>query len=1690
MTRKGFPAIVGSLLGRGLGRPKLLAALAVVVLIAAGGLAALVVLGGGGEKEVSAPTATPAVSGEKVSFELAPTIADSLGVDPKTEFVLTADQEVDADLVQSLLRVEPSVPLEVLAISGREFRIVPSEPLEEDRVYHLSMVQEHSAPTVLASWAFQTKSPIRIVQTLPRDQATEVPVNSGIELTFSHDGIADISGYFEISPATQGRFEVHKRVVVFVPGELKPATLYTVTVRAGLGLPGTDDVMAEDFVFQFETSDVERTGEVVRPTVLDFTRKVAEASTRETPVLSVYTSHEGELSVPISVFAYADIDALLAALEGFQGIPTWAYVTRESYLAETGSLTGVAQFDAPVERQGTYGDMFVRFPEPLPEGLYLVETELEGRRAQSWLQVTDVATYVTVTRTETLAWVNDLATKGPVAGARLELLGTGVEASTDDEGIARFDTPPEIVRTRPSGDEYYEAAYEYLETSGNLLVAAPDGRTALVPLSNVFGYGSSGYYAYGGYLPYGDLYWHHISMDRPLYLPTDTVRFWGVARRREDPPPSEELTLELTGYDYFNFFHQPVTIAQADVSTSSLGTFSGELSFSGLSPGNYLLRVRSGEQVIDTAYVDVETYTKPAYKIDVVPSRRAVFAGETVDFAINASFFEGSPVPELRLGWSAFMWDTGEDLGSGEVGTDSAGSASASVEAPYVADSYAYPNTLSFSVSPILAEEGEITGETTVSVFPAALNISASTEVQDSEGIIEGSVHHIDLSRINEGTAEDYDDYLGAPAGGVTVSGRIIEVSWEPRETGEYYDFIAKIVRKRYEYDRKERPLTDFTMTTDSDGRFRYTMPVAEEKEYEIELAVTDNAGRRATAKVSLWGEASTFNTSSGVVYLAPPGGEARYWWGGTSQYALGDEVVLEMRRGPDLLPSGDDNRYLFYQAQNGLRQYDVQGASTLRFPFAEANVPSTTVMGVWFNGVTYQEVNYEYTLRFDPAARELEIEVSPDRELYEPGDTATVEVLVTDATGQPQEGAEVNLSAVDEAIFQLQRPYEYAQDVLEALYESVSPGILRTYASHQYPVDVAQAERGGDGGPRRDFVDVAFFGSVVTDADGQASVSFDLPDNLTSWRITAQGVTADLKAGTSLKLLPVGLPFFVDVAMNSEYLVSDRPAIKLRSFGRELSSGQEVTFEVTAPSLGLTEPVTASAPAFQAARVPLPDLEEGEHEIHISGSVGDMRDSLVRKVRVVPSRLMRGEAHYYELEPGLQIEGGSDGPTRLLFSDHNRGRYYPTMRQLTWGYGDRVDQMLARDLAADLLERYFEEVEAPGEAFDGSLYQTSEGGIALFPYADDDLALSARVAALAPERFGRNGLTSYFLGIAEDPKETRERSIIALYGLAALDEPVLVRLQYLLDQEDLTWRERLYLGLAALEMGDEPTARSVYQGLVDDYGEELPPFLRLRVGADQDDILEATSLAAILAAGLGEESAPALFDYTTNNYTKDTLIELEQISYLDGVLARLSPEPVRFAYTLDGERQEVTLERGRAFALELTPQQLADLRLEALEGEVGVASSFAVPFDAADVVTDPDISVSRRYEGGGPQGLSITEEALVRITLDYQLGPQALDGCYQVTDMLPSGLKAVSQPYTRLSAEGESPFPSDLSYPYRIEGQRVSFCLWKDIPYRPIIYYARVVSAGQYTAEPATIQSMKSAESFNLSAPDTVEIR
>jgi hypothetical protein len=417
----------------------------------------------------------------------------------------------------------------------------------------------------------------------------------------------------------------------------------------------------------------------------------------------------------------------------------------------------------------------------------------------------------------------------------------------------------------------------------------------------------------------------------------------------------------------------------------------------------------------------------------------------------------------------------------------------------------------------------------------------------------------------------------------------------------------------------------------------------------------------------------------------------------------------------------------------------------------------------------------------------------------------------------------------------------------------------------------------------------------------------------------------------------------------------------------------------------------------------------------------------------------------------------------------------------LSWTWGDRLDQMLARNMAQELMREYFGEEPAFPAEFRAPAYQTPNGGLAILPFADDDLTLSARVAAIAGDEFGQQTLAQYLRDVFNDPDETRERAIIAMFGRAALGEPLLLDIQAAAALDDLTPRERLYVALAAAELGDQETAGLMYAALLEDFGERRGAGMRLNVGADSDDILEATSLAAGLAAALGDDFAPLLFEYTTQNYTRETLVQLEQITYLVDAMPRMSEAPVQVAYTVDGDEHEEALERGESVTLRLSPEQLDALDLQVTEGTAGVSTTFLAPFDAASVEVDPAVSISRTYEGQTGSTVAIREGDLVRITMTWNLTQDAVDGCYQVSDLLPSGLR----PVTRLWEYGKD--QPGVWYPYFVEGQRVSFCVGRGSTVKTIDYYARVIGTGVYTAEPVVMQSQQAQESIGVT--DALEV-
>lgn len=1706
---------------------------------------------------------------------------DSIGVAPGSAYVISSSEALSAGLVKKALAVSPEFDFETEQVSENEVKIFPKGELAENTVYQFTLTNETEAIQDDPSWAFQIKNPFRIINTLPRNEATNVPIDSGIEITFSHENHQDIDNFFTIFPQVAGRFERHKRTTVFVSKGLQHSTVYTVTIKKGLGLTGSDEKLGEDYVFQFETEPQKDS----KPTYLSFSREFFEFPAKELPALGLYAYELPEnLELPFEVFQYQSQEAFLAALKEKGTLPLWARNSREAYLYPTDGLNKAAEFKAPLQK-GDFQD-YVIFPESLPNGYYLIQTEYDGRKKQSLLQITDVASFLTTSNTKSLVWVNDVSSGQAVAGATVKLIDSNLQQQTDNSGIAYFDTPEEL---KDAKKRYY------------FTITTPDGKSAVVPV--IQDYGISYYYNYldRKYTAKED-YWSYLYLDRPVYLPNDKISFWGIVKNRDKPNERSTLTIKLTESQYYYSYNQEeVSIFEKEVTVNDFGTFHDEIPLQNLKPGSYQVQILVDDTVLTSSWLSVEDYVKPAYQISVEAEKKAVFAGETVNLKGKTAFFEGTAVPNVTLNYTGKYNYTGDN--EGELTSDQYGEFILPYTPTYInSENTRYPISEQFQFTPKLAEEGEIIGSAQLQVFGPRIDLSAKGSVEgETKAKVEMTVKEVALDRLNNGSAENDNDYLGNPVNGQKVDGKIYVTHWEKQEIGDYYDFINKKVQKKYKYNYVRDFFKDFSVTTENNGQVVYTFDIEQEKSYEIKLAAKDVNGRTARNTVYVYGSRYA---SGGTNYQ-------RYQLVTTNSadaYSLGDKVSLAIKKGEEISPAESAPRYLFLKAQRGTREYSLKQESTYEFLFAEEHIPNILAKAVYFDGRTYFQTS-SLNLKYRKEDKELSIEVQMDKESYEPADEVKLDVFVKAKDGKGQV-SEVNLSLVDEALFALQGQYV---DTLGSLYTNVGSGIIQTYASHQYPLDIG-AEGGGacflqgtavkmaDGSEqgieevkvgdfistrksefrneivsakvtkvdkhivnhillvndslwvtpehrvlingqwqeiglaqigdfllnesdkqvpitsieqkygafrvynlevemfktyfadgfyvhnikgREYFADKAFFGVVRTDSSGHGEATFKLPDNLTSWRITYQGVTADLKSGNGKKLLPVCLPFFVDAGLNKQYLANDEPIVKIRSFGEKLQVGQEVEYKIKISSLGVDRPQTLQGKAFEAIEYNLPKLTAGEHKIEITGKAGSLQDKLIRSFRVYDSYLVKTDAEFGKLDSATKIENPNNLPITLVFSDQNRGRFYPILTSLLYTYGDRVDQRLAKVKSAQLLKDYFEEEVYLDESFDGAMYQVAaDGGIALFPYSGSEVDLSAKIAALAADEFDKAALRQYFLKIVDDKNTGAEQTAIALYGLAALGEPVLVPIQQLNQGEDLSVIVKLYLALGMSKLGDKQTAREIYKTLVEQYGEETPPYLRLNVGVDQDDIVQATTLAAQLAGLLAEDVQDSLYKYVNENYTTDILIYLERLAYAEYALPLTNPEAVSFTYELDGQTQTRSLQKGQTFKLVVAPGQAEKIKFTSVQGQVGLTQLTQVPLNPDNIEKSPYVSISRMYTVNGRQQQNFKEADLIKVQLTYKLGQKAFDGCYQVTDYLPSGLR----PIANLSSRGIK--DSEVWYPYEVNGQKVSFCTYRKSRQEPIIYYARVISKGKYLGESAIIQSQKSPTDLNLSQQTEVSIQ
>jgi len=1604
------------------------------------------------------------------AFLLTADKADAAGAAKDTTFTIATKVDVDPSALKQSLTIVPPLDVDVSKTGNGEYKVTPKADLNPGETYRFSISTEidqgdGTKDKRVFSWALQAKDEFRVLSSVPGDGSSMVPVNTGIEFKLTRDEWTDATSSFSITPAVAGHFETHGRTLSFVPNApLAYGQRYLVTLKKGFGAGAGDQGLADDVQLRFETDVPPKTGpDTSRPAevALDEFHEVVPSKTWS--ISNLY------LDKSVTGFAFEAFrlskDEARHLLDARLDLPQWAPVERNKYDAYDKAVkTPATKGDATLARLDAYAaDLQMPAFDP---GFYAVKLTPKAPQGgvASWIfvQSTEVAAYISADKDSLLTWSVNGATNRPLSNERVRLAGQ--ETQSDGDGLAHLQTPAVLTATTSNaGDVAPHLLLDFGdETSGLLqpIMRSSDG------FWRGLGNNDSGV----------SKTWGYLYLDRPLYRQQDSLHLFGVAQDRNTRQGAGQVELRLRKQDFWIDFGtgRDKIYQSKTVQTDATGRFESSFDWTQLNQGYYTLEVRRDGELVTSKSFEVREFVKPAYQLSLMVDQHKTFANQPLTGTIKANFFEGTPVPHLKL---TLTW--GND--SQAIETDAQGIARFSVNyqmgscpaiSPTVYGCWKTEN-VTFDIRPEGGEEGDIYANDYATVYRSEAGTQLEARSSSTTASVRATVWRNNLTLDDDGKTQGWANRAVT----ITYYGH----HWEKRQTGYTYDYIEKKNVPQYQYvDVWDAPVS-VNQTTDGTGHVLYQFPMNPDRDYSVFLETKDDKGQISRERTWIW-PGQDYGLSYGRAMpndgpfsqpaypsldLTPhsdPNGPLGFGLDQpfTATYMVGD-TALDVSKTPGVL---------FLVGSRGIRKSEVKQANNDGFRFEEAWMPNADIHAITWRDGHFEEV--QATANFRREDRSLMIEATPEKTVYAPGETVRVKITAKrKSDGQVVPDTKLVWGAVDKSL--LAASYDSSANPLSELYGYVSDGIIFSSRSHDNVYNgFGGAEMGGGGGemaklamnqPRTNFKDTAGFGVVTTDGTGTATVTFQAPDNITGWRFELVGVTPALEAGEGRTDVNVTKPVFVDLVAPPRLLTTDKPVLKLRAYGGGLKDGEDVTFQIKAPTLGIDQEVQGKA--NQSVSVAIPNLVDGQHTLTIGVGSAHGSDALERVITVESSRFLTDKLQTIQAAPGTGLPAIGQAETDLTLAPMNRASLEPLADELAWSSGSaRADALLASRVALQILKNDFHRDDwwlpnADDVSTRLSQYQNGTGGIALLPYASEDMELSSEMAATAPEYLDHDSLAAYFWTALDNKTTNREQQIEAMAGLASLNEPVLPSLQAAAGLPDLSWREQLVIARGLAAAGDTERARGLLQGLLSK-SVTRDNLTSLQVSDKEVENYEATADAAALAAQVADPKADELMRFVQTNWEKDAFPVLAKARYLKTVLPTLGNRDITLGYTFGTDEKTIIFKDGHVETLTLTADEASRFRVTKVDGPIALSFVQRVAGRPAPV---PEVAISRSYSG--PSDLTNLKEGdAVTVTLRPEWKSNAQDGCYDVHDHLPGGWQAMT------SGGGPILYGSSIRtwYPFLVEDGEVSFTTCKGET-TPITYVARVVTAGTYTAEAPLIQ-------------------
>lgn len=1166
---------------------------------------------------------------------------------PGNPITVTFNMPMDRASAESAISLEPEAPIDYQwSEDGRVVILTPQLELATD--YQLtvgnSARSQNGQATLdtLTTYNFSSVPLPAVVETRPADDVIADRWQRGLFVQFASPmDIDTLEEQIIIEPAVEvlSYYFDEFNFSLYMDFELERNTTYQVTIPGSAADP-YGNTLGEDYTWRFTTPGFD-------PLVsMNLPYAVSQLSRSHPSDIDVIYRNVGRIDAQLY-----EVGLLVETLNA----PYLPAFTPPGTPIRTWSVEVAPERDAAEVYNLSLAD-----GQALPTGVYFLRTtapEIIGEQRYWQMQnailiVADTNLVVKEMLNQIHVWATDLASGQPASGRSLtvysqggSVLGTG---TTDSSGLATI--------------EYQPAEGNYLQ--GVLVVSNEAGQSGFGVSSSVWNQEVTPW-EFGLNTQWNDEpeRFAYLYTDRPIYRPGDTVHFKGIVRDtnygRYPLPTNQEISLNMTFLN--NYEEIPFDFA---TTLDENGEFSGEYQIpADAQLGNYQFYFDTGDIEAQRSFT-VAQYRRPEFQVTATAEQSQALRGESVEVVVEGSYFFGGPATDLPVNWSIY-----------------ADSYTLPWDGPYYSFDdngdffYQAPGPFSFGGEGVFGQwlaggTGRTDGQGRLIIeVPAAL--LDDLEPGSREITVEATVQDISNFPITARTSivfHEAETYVGVVAGDyVSMAGtpaeiELITVGWD-QEPVANTEVELSILQREWRpvrdvefslyytrWDAIDTEIEQLSVTTDSQGHATAEFIPPEGGTYVIAASVTDDNGRTHVSSTYIWALDANF-----IGWGTDPREKRMDLVADQPDYEVGESASI-LVQSPF---AGATSAWLTIERGGMIEQsvITLNGSSeVLEIPITNDFAPNAFVTIHAVKGV---DATNEYAdmrigmieLIVAPEHLGLNVSLTPQDDVLEPGETAVYDIQVTDNGGNPVQ-ADLSLALVDLAVLTLKE--DNAPPIVEAFYQrqpirsQTGSGLIYSGEGLEIEIPLEGGGLGGGGGgdaeaprtfslededdARRDFPDTAFWEArVTTDAEGRATIEIPLPDTATTWRLSSKAVsrydiTGETLVGQNSVDVVATLPVLVRTVTPRFLTVGD--SLLLGAIVHN-NTGSSIEMDVALEAEGVTlegdaeQSVTVPANGSQLVQWPVVVEDVEFADLTFSAQGGGFRDATKPGFGVGPDQLL-----------------------------------------------------------------------------------------------------------------------------------------------------------------------------------------------------------------------------------------------------------------------------------------------------------------------------------------------------------------------------------------------------------------------------------------------------------------------------------